>query len=74
VLKEIIGVGGACQHLLVYDGLDTTFHKIKTRRDPACLCGPQASIRICGLRLVRVGCRAPLHGIVSRHAMTNATN
>jgi len=47
VLKEIIGVGESLSgHLLVYDGLDTTFRKIKTRRDPACaLCGPQASIK-----------------------------
>ena len=47
VLKEIIGVGESLSgHLLVYDGLDTMFRKIKTRRDPACaLCGPQASIK-----------------------------
>ena len=47
VLKEIMGIGESLSgHLLVYDGLDTTFRKIKTRRDPACaLCGPQASIK-----------------------------
>jgi molybdopterin/thiamine biosynthesis adenylyltransferase len=47
VLKEIIGIGESLSgHLLVYDGLDTMFRKIKTRRDPACaLCGPQASIK-----------------------------
>jgi molybdopterin/thiamine biosynthesis adenylyltransferase len=47
VLKEIMGIGESLSgHLLVYDGLDTMFRKIKTRRDPACaLCGPQASIK-----------------------------
>lgn len=47
VLKEIMSLGESLSgHLLVYDGLDTTFRKIKTRRDPACaLCGPQASIK-----------------------------
>jgi molybdopterin-synthase adenylyltransferase len=47
VLKEIMGLGESLSgHLLVYDGLDTMFRKIKTRRDPACaLCGPQASIK-----------------------------
>ena len=47
VLKEIIGLGESLSgHLLVYDGLDTMFRKIKTRRDPTCaLCGPQASIK-----------------------------
>ncbi len=47
VLKEILNLGESLSgHLLVYDGLDTTFRKIKTRRDPACaLCGPQASIK-----------------------------
>ncbi|HEY7690257.1 MAG TPA: molybdopterin-synthase adenylyltransferase MoeB [Dongiaceae bacterium] len=47
VLKELLGLGESLSgHLLVYDGLDTTFRKIKTKRDPACaLCGPQASIR-----------------------------
>jgi len=47
VLKELLGLGESLSgHLLVYDGLDTTFRKIKTKRDPACaLCGPQASIK-----------------------------
>jgi len=31
--------------LLIYDALDTTFRKIKVRRDPQCrLCGPQPAI------------------------------
>lgn len=47
VLKELLGLGESLSgHLLIYDGLDTTFRKIKTKRDPACaLCGPQASIK-----------------------------
>lgn len=47
VLKELLGLGESLSgHLLVYDGLDTMFRKIKTKRDPACaLCGPQASIK-----------------------------
>ena len=47
VLKELLGLGESLSgSLLVYDGLATTFRKIRLRRDPNCaLCGPQATIR-----------------------------
>jgi adenylyltransferase/sulfurtransferase len=47
VLKELIGIGESMSgHLLIYDGLATSFRKIRIKRDPACpLCGPQATIR-----------------------------
>ncbi|WP_119461556.1 molybdopterin-synthase adenylyltransferase MoeB [Rhodospirillaceae bacterium SYSU D60014] len=47
VLKELLGLGESLSgSLLVYDGLATTFRKIRLKRDPACpLCGPQATIR-----------------------------
>ena len=47
VLKELLGLGESLSgHLLVYDGLATTFRKIRLRRDPTCpLCGPQATIK-----------------------------
>jgi adenylyltransferase/sulfurtransferase len=46
VLKEILGVGDSLAGwLMIYDGLGTTFRKVKVRPDPACkLCGPQPSI------------------------------
>ncbi len=47
VLKEILGLGESLNgRLLIYDALSTTFRKLKSKRDPACvLCGPQATIR-----------------------------
>ncbi|HEX6958645.1 MAG TPA: molybdopterin-synthase adenylyltransferase MoeB [Ferrovibrio sp.] len=47
VLKELLGLGESLSgHLLVYDGLSTTFRKIRIKRDPTCpLCGPQATIK-----------------------------
>lgn len=47
VLKELLGIGESLSGwLLVCDALDTTFRKIRVRRDPACpLCGDQPSIK-----------------------------
>ena len=47
VIKELLGIGDSLSgHLLIYDGLGTTFRKIKVRPDPGCaLCGPDATIR-----------------------------
>ena len=47
VIKELLGIGDSLSgHLLIYDGLGTTFRKIKVRPDPACaLCGQDATIR-----------------------------
>lgn len=41
VLKEILGIGDSLSgSLVIYDGLSTTFRKIRVKRDPACpLCG-----------------------------------
>ncbi len=46
VVKELLGIGTSMTgHLLIYDALDTTFRKIRVRRDPQCrLCGPQPAI------------------------------
>lgn len=46
VVKELLGIGTSMTgQLLIYDALDTTFRKIRVRRDPQCrLCGPQAVI------------------------------
>lgn len=46
VLKEILGIGDSLAgSLMIYDGLATTFRKIKVRRDPECpLCGDTPSI------------------------------
>ncbi|MFZ5834075.1 MAG: molybdopterin-synthase adenylyltransferase MoeB [Pseudomonadota bacterium] len=46
VVKELLGIGTSMTgQLLIYDALDTTFRKIKVRRDPQCrLCGPQPAI------------------------------
>lgn len=46
VLKEIIGIGQSLSgSLVVYDGLATTFRKIKVRADPQCpLCGENPTI------------------------------
>lgn len=47
VLKEILGVGDSLSgQLLIYDGLGTTFRKVRVRRDASCaLCGDNPSIR-----------------------------
>jgi len=41
VIKELLGIGESMSNsLLLYDSLSTSFHKMKTKRDPACsLCG-----------------------------------
>lgn len=46
ILKEVMGIGESLAgHLLLYDALDTTFRKIRLRRDARCqLCGDQPSI------------------------------
>lgn len=46
-LKELLGLGESLSgHLLIYDGLNATFRKLRLHRDPACaLCGPQASLK-----------------------------
>jgi len=58
VVKEILGIGASLSgSLLIYDALDTTFRKVKLKRDPACrLCGELADIRSLGsdLRGARV--------------------
>ena len=47
VIKELLGIGTSLSgYLLIYDGLGTTFRKVRVRPDPACaLCGPKAAIR-----------------------------
>lgn len=47
VLKEILGVGESLSgQLLIYDGLGTTFRKVRVRRDATCaLCGDNPTIR-----------------------------
>jgi molybdopterin-synthase adenylyltransferase len=42
VLKELLGIGESLSgSLLIYDGLGTTFRKIRVKRDAECpLCGP----------------------------------
>lgn len=46
VMKELLGIGESLSGtLLIYDGLATSFRKVKVRPDPACkLCGAQATI------------------------------
>ncbi len=46
VLKELLGIGESLAgHLLICDGLNTTFRKIAVRRDPGCpLCGEAPEI------------------------------
>ncbi len=41
VIKELLAIGESMANtLLLYDSLGTTFHRMKTKRDPACsLCG-----------------------------------
>ena len=45
-LKELLGIGKSLAgYLLIYDGLDTTWRKIRVRSDPSCpLCGENATI------------------------------
>jgi len=47
VLKEILGIGESLSgSLLIYEGLNTTFRKIKVKRDPGCpLCGEAPLIK-----------------------------
>ncbi len=47
VIKEVLGIGqGLAGSLIICDGLEATFRKIRVRRDPGCpLCGDQPSIR-----------------------------
>ncbi|NQW01861.1 MAG: molybdopterin-synthase adenylyltransferase MoeB [Rhodospirillales bacterium] len=47
VLKELMGIGESLSgSLLICDGLNTTFRKIKVKRDPGCpVCGDQPTIR-----------------------------
>ena len=46
VVKELLGIGESLSgSLVIYDGLSTTFRKVKVRPDPACpLCGEKRSI------------------------------
>jgi molybdopterin-synthase adenylyltransferase len=46
-LKELLGLGESLSgHVLIYDGLSTTFRKVKVRRDADCaLCGAHPSIK-----------------------------
>ena len=46
IMKELLGIGESLSGtLLIYDGLTTSFRKVKVRPDPACkLCGAQATI------------------------------
>ena len=45
-LKELLGIGKSLSgYLLIYDGLDTTWRKVRVRPDPSCpLCGEAATI------------------------------
>jgi molybdopterin/thiamine biosynthesis adenylyltransferase len=57
VIKEILGIGqGLSGKLIIYDGLDASFRKVRVRRDPGCpLCGATPSIRDLSLH------RGPVH-------------
>jgi molybdopterin/thiamine biosynthesis adenylyltransferase len=46
ILKELIGIGESLSgSLMIYDGLESTFRKIKVKNDPGCpLCGDQPKI------------------------------
>ncbi len=46
VLKELLGIGKSLAgNILIYDGLDTTWRKVKVQSDPSCpLCGNHATI------------------------------
>jgi len=47
VIKEILKIGESLSgSLIIYEGLGTTFRKIKVRRDPGCpLCGTEPTIK-----------------------------
>ena len=47
VLKEILGIGESLSgRFLMYDGLATSWHNVRLRKNPACpLCGEQPTIR-----------------------------
>ena len=47
VIKEILKIGDSLSgFLVIYEGLGTTFRKIKVRRDPGCpLCGKDSTIK-----------------------------
>ncbi|MEE8123590.1 MAG: molybdopterin-synthase adenylyltransferase MoeB [Alphaproteobacteria bacterium] len=47
VIKELLGIGESLSgSLLIYDGLTTTFRKVRVKPDPACpLCGATPTIR-----------------------------
>ena len=62
VIKEILGIGASLSGaLLIYDALETTFRKVRLKRDPACrLCGEGADIKELGVarqgeRVARTG-------------------
>ena len=46
VIKEVLGIGESLSgNLLMYDALNTSFHKVKVKPDPECpLCGSHPSI------------------------------
>ncbi len=46
VIKELLGIGESLSgSLMIYDGLSTSFRKVKVRPDPKCkLCGAEATI------------------------------
>lgn len=46
VVKELLGIGESLSgHLVIYDALGTTFHKVRAKADPGCpLCGEAATI------------------------------
>ena len=47
ILKELMGIGESLSgSLMIYDGLDSTFRKIKVKNDPGCpICGDQPKIK-----------------------------
>ncbi len=46
VVKELLGIGESLSgHLVIYDALGTSFHKVRAKADPGCpLCGEAATI------------------------------
>ena len=46
VIKEVLGIGESLSgNLLMYDALNTSFHKVRVKPDPECpLCGSHPSI------------------------------
>ena len=46
VIKELLGIGDSLAgNLLIYDALNTSFHKVRVKPDPECpLCGSHPSI------------------------------